>query len=536
MNGYPGVSFIDSINKSTSAGNPWKKSKKYFLKESFSDIHPEGVKPTEEIMSRVEDCIRKYEMCNRYSPVFCAHLKDEPTKLAKCEIGKTRVFTGAPFDWTFVVRKYLLTFARLVQTHRYVFESAPGIIAQSSEWQDLRQYLVSHGEDKLVAGDYAAFDKKMPSTIILAAFDIIEHLCQRAGYTDLQLRVVRGIAVDTAFPLVDFNGDLIEFYGSNPSGHPLTVIINGLANSLYMRYCYAKLSPEKSAINFKKHVSLMTYGDDNVMGVSDDANWFNHTSISNVLGDVGIEYTMADKVSESVPFINISRVSFLKRTWRFDDGVGAYLCPLEVSSIHKMLTSCVISKTITREEQAVAVIETAVREYFFYGKRTFDSQVKFLKHIVDEAGLANYVKDSTFVSWQNLKDSFWDASGNMKIQSESIEMKPMEKELDPGIEILFQCQCCGLGPLAQNQILCDFCFIDIDEMEDVDPKLDNQQFKCSYCRFPEKYESASEFENGYLKSCSLGRSPKSVFTDAASEPASKDSKLHTYGFGCALKE
>jgi hypothetical protein len=97
----------------------------------------------------------------------------------------------------------------------------------------------------MIAGDYAAFDKSMPPSIILAAFDILIWMCGKAGYTHDDLQICKGVAMDTAFPLVDFNGDLIQFFGSNPSGHPLTVIINGLANSLYMRYCYYQTNPNK---------------------------------------------------------------------------------------------------------------------------------------------------------------------------------------------------------------------------------------------------------------------------------------------------
>jgi hypothetical protein len=248
LNGAPGVAFVDKINRSTSAGNPWKKTKKNFLRpipalEGLS----EPVEFTEEIMDRVQVVIDNYHDGKRYMPNFCGHLKDEATKFAKIEKKKTRVFTGAPADWSFVVRKYLLSVIRVMQNNRFIFEGAPGTNAASREWENIRTYLVQFGEDRMVAGDYAAFDKSMPSTIILAAFDIIRRLCKQAGYSESDLKVVQGIAEDTAFPLVDLNGDLIEFYGSNPSGHPLTVIVNGLANALYMRYCYAKLSPEGNA-------------------------------------------------------------------------------------------------------------------------------------------------------------------------------------------------------------------------------------------------------------------------------------------------
>lgn len=409
VNGAAGVRYVDKINRATSAGNPWKISKKYFL---TADEPQHGlndpVKVDEEIMNRAAVIIDKYESGETCMPNFCAHLKDEPVSFAKVKAKKTRVFTGAPFDWTIVVRKYLLSIIRVVQNERYLFEAAPGTIAQSLEWEEMYKYLTAHGDDQIVAGDYKAFDKRMPPQIILAAFDIIHDICEASGnYSDLDLKVVRGIAYDTAFPMVDFNGDLVQFYGSNPSGHPLTVIINSLVNSLYMRYCYLTMNPDKEIDSFKKNVNLITYGDDNAMGISKDIPWFHHTSIQTALKEIGITYTMADKEAESIPYINIKDTSFLKRSWKYDDNVGAQLCPLDHDSIEKMLMVWTRSKTISAEEQVVAVISSAIREYFFYGKEIFEAKSSLLKTILKEKELELWITDSTFPTYNQLKEEFW---------------------------------------------------------------------------------------------------------------------------------
>jgi hypothetical protein len=136
---------------------------------------------------------------------------------------------------------------------------------------------------------------------------------------------------------MDFNGDFVQFFGSNPSGHPLTVIVNGLVNSLYFRYVYYMLNPAHEVKSFKSKVHLLTYGDDNVFGVCISAPWFNHTSIAAALLESGITYTMADKEAESVPYLHIRDVTFLKRSWRFDSDVGAYLAPIDHESLERSL-------------------------------------------------------------------------------------------------------------------------------------------------------------------------------------------------------
>lgn len=505
INGAPGIAYVDKINRKTSAGNPWKKCKKYFMKSA----EPRGllldpIDFDDEIMDRVDDILDKYMKGFRYMPNYCGHLKDEALPLRKIIANKTRVFTGSPVDFVIVVRKYLLSVIRLIQNNKFTFETAVGTVAQSMEWEEIREFLTNFGLSNMIAGDYGKFDKRMSSQIILAAFQVIISICKYANYDKQSLQVVKCISEDVAFPLVDFNGDLVEFFGSNPSGHPLTVIINSFANSLYMRYAFILLFEENFnefpqieeyfitemfidirsmerderrqfiLKHFQKFVKLMTYGDDNVLGVNKDIiPWFNHSNIQKALSTIGVEYTMADKEAESVPYIHIDEVSFLKRTWRYDEDVNSYLAPLDHTSINKMLTMVVESNTITREQQAEQVIATAVREYFYYGKTIFEEKVNMLKDVIIENKLEIYVTESTFPSWEHLNYMFWESSKHCKVKRINV-------------------------PKIANEIL---------------SKIDKvKSYSDSYCTvsssaFRDTSENGSELVN------LPGRSPKSVFTD-----------------------
>ena len=413
VNGIPGVKFIDRINCNSSMGHPWNTTKKKFLIPDPCEQYPDGVDFVPEVWEEVIKIEALYASGQRAMPVYTGHLKDEPTPLSKCDAKKTRVFTGSSIPFSLVVRKHLLSFVRLLQKNKYVFEAGPGVVVQSNEWTEIFHYLCEFGTDRMVAGDYAKFDKRMIGDFILAAFDIIIGLYKKAGFSDEELVVLRGIACDTAFPLVNMNGDLVEFYGTNPSGHPLTVVINSLVNSLYMRYAYVRLGMDagEKELAFKQHVRLFTYGDDNIMGVSPAVPWFNHTSIQSALQQIGVEYTMADKGAKSVPYIDISKCSFLKRTWRYDEEVGAYMAPLEEESIHKSLTTWIPSGTIDKYAQTVAVIQSANSEYFFYGREVFEKHHLFFKQLLLCEPYCHYVTETTLPGWDELKDRFWKASG-----------------------------------------------------------------------------------------------------------------------------
>jgi hypothetical protein len=419
------VAYIDKINRNTSAGNPWKKSKKYFLESTPPEhgmLDPVKIS-SEEMNNRIDKIILTYLEGKRCNPNFCAHLKDEPVTFKKAKMKKTRVFTGAPFDWCVVVRKYLLSFCRLLQNERFAFEAAPGTIAQSLEWQELYTEITKYGKDRIVAGDYKAYDKRMSPKEILAAFDVIIYFCKLSkNYTDDDIKVIRGIAEDTAFSVVDFNGDLVQMFGSNPSGNPLTVILNSIVNSLRMRYVYILLNPENEVDDFIDNVALMTYGDDNIMSVHKKCDWFNHTTISKKFAELDIVYTMADKEAESVPFIHIDDASFLKRKWRYDEDMKCMLAPLDHESIEKMLMVWVKSKSVTEEYQGVSVLCTALQEYFFYGKSIFNEKRPMLVNLVKKLGWSDYVNAETFPTYEDLVTRFINSSSKCKSFEECYEV------------------------------------------------------------------------------------------------------------------
>jgi len=406
VNGIPGVKFIDSINRSSSMGHPWCSSKKQYSIPAPSDEYPDGINFSEEVWDRVATMKRVYLLGERNFPVFTEHLKDEPVSLTKISAKKTRAFSGAPLDMALLVRQYYLSFVKLLQTHKFVFEAAPGTNPTSLEWTDFYKYLTKFGDHKMIAGDYAKYDKRMISDLVLEAFWIIIELHKKAGWDSDNLLIMWGLATDTAFPLVNFNGDLIEFFGTNPSGHPLTVIVNSLVNSLYMRWMYKRLNPLKECHSFKDNVALMTYGDDNIMGVSDETPWFNHTSVQSELATFGIVYTMADKESESVPYIGIDNCEFLKRKWRYDDHLGHHACPLNMASILKSLTVWTPSSSICAEEQFVNVVVSANMELFFHGYETFHAHHQFLKELVKEEKFSVYLPAGGLVNWDSFVAKF----------------------------------------------------------------------------------------------------------------------------------
>jgi hypothetical protein len=142
------------------------------------------------------------------------------------------------------------------------------------------------------------------------------------------------------------------------------------------------------------------------MGVSDECPDFNHTRISVIMKVIGVEYTMAEKEAASIPYIHIDDSSFLKRKFVYDDNVGKVICPLDHSSIDKMLTSRLNEGTLDTKAHSICVIETALREYFFYGKEKFEDRRKFFAQLIVDCELEDWVEKSTLPTYDQLLNDF----------------------------------------------------------------------------------------------------------------------------------
>ncbi len=398
INGIDGVAYIDAMNRRTSAGAPFWKNKKHFLEQDDSGRW----RLKSELQSVVDEYMTRYSKGQRCVPIYSTAQKDEPKKRAKCRDG-ARIFICSSLPWSIVVRRYLMWFVRLIQNHRCGFECAVGVSPQCIEWDILLRVLNKFSGGKF-AGDYKAYDKKMGANVIYFCFEIIAKVAKNSGADEEMVRAIYAIAEDVAFAFVDFDGDLIMFLGSNPSGHPLTVIINCLCGSLYMRYAFVDITA-KDPSQFKRFVALLTYGDDNAVGVSPDLPSFNHTSVMESLAKCGIVYTTADKESESTPYQPLDQISFLKRYF-VKDGKRT-LAPLEKDSIIKMLTIHTASNSLCEEEQTACAMQSAVREAAMHGEDYYNEIRSLCEEAVNECGLSLWHEE--FPSFQYLMQC-WDVN------------------------------------------------------------------------------------------------------------------------------
>jgi hypothetical protein len=203
-------------------------------------------------------------------------------------------------------------------------------------------------------------------------------LAEACGYSDDDLTIMRGIATDVCYPVMAYNGDLIQLFGSNPSGHNLTVYINSIANSLLFRCGFRHVAPEwAQAWTFRDACALATYGDDAKSSVHEKFPMFNHLSFAKFLRDRDMVFTMPDKTSTPTEYMRDADADFLKRRTVWHEALNHSVGALSEDSIFKMLHSGFDDGMA----QSVANVDSALREWFYHGKDVYENRRAQMKEL-----------------------------------------------------------------------------------------------------------------------------------------------------------
>lgn len=384
ISGIDGLRFIDPMKKNSAIGFPLTGPKSRYMRElPPTDQHQSPFELEERFWSMYDYVVSEFRAGRRVCLIFKACLKDTPTKLGS---DKVRKFDAGHPVLQLGMRKYFLPVARHCSLFPLESECAVGINAESPEWEEMHMHIVKHGKKRIMAGDHSKYDARMPAQLICAAFRILIEMARKCNYTEDDICVMEGFATEVVYAYSAFNGELIQFIGSNPSGHSLTVYINSIVNSLMLRCAFYHIYPKR---HFSTNVSLMTYGDDCIASVSRRCTNFNNVSIAAFLADNDFKFTMPDKHSEPVPFLDMDDADFLKRKSFFHPDLNCWIGKLDDASIFKSLHCQMLSKHVTSKEIAAQNIDGALAAWFYHGKEVFSQRLAEMTQVAHNAGIAH---------------------------------------------------------------------------------------------------------------------------------------------------
>lgn len=296
-----------------------------------------------------------------------ANAKDELLKKEKLEKNKFRIFQVMPQTCVILARKALLSIigqftSKPLQTHIGI-----GANCFSEDWDKIANYISVHRN--IWCADVSGWDTSLT---------VLPDVCD-AILTRLQELEVSG--EDYNFVKAAF-GSLNQFFTTSLgvsisaskgmiSGHPFTAMGNSLCHVFLIMVC-AFRGGIKDYQTFRKEVSLVVYGDDSLISVT-NTKFVNPSIHTQVFAEAGMELQREDKKVGPIEFCSIAEATFLKR--RFKKFGEIWLAPLDMTSIGKSL-QFVRKGPIANIERVCA--ENSLKELVFHGPNEFERVRKIL--------------------------------------------------------------------------------------------------------------------------------------------------------------
>lgn len=368
---------LKSINRSSSAGYPYNLQYARGKRDIFGDGDEFDLQgpAVARLRGDVERIVSAAKSGVREAHVFVDFLKDETRPLAKVEAVATRAISGAPLDYSVAVRQYFGAFMSSVYLNHTVCGMAPGI-NYYTEWDILANSLLKPG-GKVFAGDFKAFDASEQPDVHRLCLRYINDWYSRFEPCEEDNRV-RTVLFEDLVHSRHLTGigcvrdSLVQWNKSLPSGHPLTTIVNSMYSLYTLTACYVSATGDLTHMWDK--VFACTYGDDNVVGVSDEvSDVFNQVTVADMMRDIfQLKYTSDKKDAELVPYESIDDITFLKRGFVRAECDGGWAAPLDLNSILYRTYFYRSDRTFTRDQAqnfADALMELSLHPEEEWGDR-----------------------------------------------------------------------------------------------------------------------------------------------------------------------
>jgi len=372
--------FYQPVKRNTSPGFGWEskgKGKEPWLGsgENYVTDHPEVLAKRDEMMERLRNG-------QRAGTVFIDTLKDERRTIEKVEQGKTRLFAAGEMVYCLIFRQYFSGFNAHVMRNCVHIESTVGINPFGEQWNTLGNRMSEFGRD-VVAGDFSNYDGTLSSAIMWEVLDVVERFYENSTPEDRKIRLglwcdlVNSVHLTTPFDGTrnGQQGYLYQWTHSQPSGNPMTVILNSVYHSIVARYvwvlCARKYAPDMVSLsNFSKYVRHVNYGDDDLYNIHPNMlPWFNQLTMTEAFLEIGMVYTDEAKTGNLVQSRLLTEVAFLKRGFRFDREQKRWRCPHSLDTILEM--AMWVKRGANVMELTAEVLEEAHHELAQHDHYTF---------------------------------------------------------------------------------------------------------------------------------------------------------------------
>lgn len=379
------------MNLATSPGVPFIHTKKLKGKKDYFNINENG-----EVDFMNPETVQQYGkflsyLRRRKLPLTWAYdfpkdeLRPEAKVVGSSDVPpKTRTVTCMNMFYILAWRQYTLDFwAAMHRAADGTFPSCPGINPEGPDWSNAFHYLNEH--PNVVDFDVSNWDGFLTPEMLSAVGRIIKSVI---GADDETSAIIDCVFFEVANSYIQYDNYIYHKIRGMVSGFPGTAEVNTLVHWLLVVYYYMKIAPMgyDNYEAFRRHVSLLVYGDDVVISFSDEiGGWFNGVTLAEQYKAMGYPVTSASKTGVIEARKALSEVSFLKSSWRHL-GHDIYVRKMDLSVAFDLLY-WVRAKEHPDEQFLTNAIDS-LRIVFGHGPEVYDKFLKRLNRWLQQTGFA----------------------------------------------------------------------------------------------------------------------------------------------------
>jgi len=399
LNGNPNDVDSHPLDMRTSAGIPWSQTenghcykKEHFTKmlqdeqgntyREFDFENPDTVKLFESMKETERLALLGY----RTLSINKDCLKDECRPLSK--VDKPRIFKNVPFDKVILIKKYLGKFKTEWTKMQGKMFHAVGINVVSPQWAKLYHDLKEKSNLGCDA-DFGTFDGNLRPEFMDMACRIIRNTISSKNGNDTEIDKIIEILLDENVRSVSVSAFTVymDEHG-NPSGSPMTTVMNCIVNFLYHWYCFIKITGYYGLNKFLDNVTIRAFGDD-IVYTADLALGYNFANVARIMIDeLEQDYTDATKSLDGATK-PIEELSFLKRKFKVISP-SIVFAPIETDSIEMRFNWTNISPNdiMTHKD----LIEEGLLEAVMHGTEYFTHFATCLQRGIRKCELSRDIK------------------------------------------------------------------------------------------------------------------------------------------------
>lgn len=253
-------------------------------------------------------------------------------------------------------------------------------------YNKMKRY-ATHGND----ADFGRFDGCLRSDFMRAAGRVVNEtiFTLNPSLTEEERRMYKVVWEEIVTTLQISRNEISITTHGNPSGNPMTTVVNCIVNLMYHWYAFRRITGMKSLASFQQNVFFTCFGDDVLFVTNHVKNGYSFAKVAKIMEELGQEYTTASKdAASSGAEKPIEELQFLQRMF-VPQSNSFVFAPLRRESIEQQFNWTMMSP---REFEAInAQIQEASIEAAAHGAGYYNSFRAAIRDEIDNKDLRRYL-------------------------------------------------------------------------------------------------------------------------------------------------